>query len=360
MLAQSLSGPALILTNGMLDSTNAKTAHGLLRGSDRFTPLAVIDHRFAGQDGGEVMDGRRRGVPIVASVADYFADPARPRPQFCIVGVALPGGKLPADFRAELEAAMQHGLSVINGLHTFLSDDAAFMALAAERGVTVFDVRKPRPRTELHFWSGEIYRVRAPRIAVLGTDCALGKRTTCRFLMEACRGAGLRAEMIYTGQTGWMQGSPYGFIFDSTVNDFIGGEIERAIVECDRAAHPDLILIEGQSSLRNPSGPCGSEFLLSGHARGVVLQHAPGRHCYEGSDVPIGSLASEIGLIQMYGARVLAVTLNEEEMTDTQMRAVQAELETDLQLPVVRPLHEGVDRLVPVIQDFLHAQRSGE
>lgn len=353
MPTDSLAGPALILTNGMLDSTNAKTAHGLLRGSDRFTPLAVIDHRFAGQDAGEVMDGRSRGVPVVASVADYFAASDRPRPQFCIVGVALPGGKLPQDFRTELEAAMRHGLSVINGLHTFLSDDPAFMALAAEQGVIVYDVRKPRPRTELQFWTGEIYQVRAPRIAVLGTDCALGKRTTSRFLVEACRRAGLRAEMIYTGQTGWMQGSPYGFIFDSTVNDFIGGEIERAIVQCDREAGPDVIFIEGQSSLRNPSGPCGAEFLLSGHARGVILQHAPGRHCYEGSDVPISSVASEIGLIQMYGARVLAVTLNEEEMTDDQMQTVQAELETDLRIPVVRPLREGVDRLVPVVQAYL-------
>ena len=81
------------------------------------------------------------------------------------------------------------------------------------------DPRRPEDREarrELHFWSGDILEVEAPRIAVLGTDCALGKRTTARFLVEACRRAGLRTELIFTGQTGWMQGAPYGFILDSS------------------------------------------------------------------------------------------------------------------------------------------------
>ena len=39
---------------------------------------------------------------------------------------------------------------------------------------------------------------------------------------------------ITSGQTGWMQGGKYGFILDSTVNDFVSGELEKAIVECDR------------------------------------------------------------------------------------------------------------------------------
>jgi hypothetical protein len=32
--------------------------------------------------------------------------------------------------------------------------------------------------SELHFWKGEIFKVKAARIAVLGIDCAVGKRTT--------------------------------------------------------------------------------------------------------------------------------------------------------------------------------------
>ena len=152
---------------------------------------------------------------------------------------------------------------------------------------------------ELRFWTGAIAEVRAPRLAVLGTDCALGKRTTARLLVEACRRAGIRAEMIYTGQTGWMQGGRYGFVLDSTPNDFVAGELEGAVVACDREQQPDLIVIEGQSALRNPSGPCGAEMLVSAGARAVMLQHAPGRPCFKGLpgwDIP--RLDEEIALIQ--------------------------------------------------------------
>jgi uncharacterized NAD-dependent epimerase/dehydratase family protein len=343
---------ALVLTHGLLTSPNAKTCHGLLRGSKRFRPLAVIDYEYVGQDAGQVLDGIHRGVPIFASVDDYFANPEATQPDCCVIGVALPGGILPDDFREQLKRAVAHGLGLVNGLHTFLSDDEEFEALAAQHQVTLTDVRKPRPRTELQFWTGDIYSVTTPIIAVLGTDCALGKRTTARWLVEAAQEAGLRAEMIYTGQTGWMQGSPYGFIFDSTVNDFIGGEMEKAIVQCFREAHPDLIFLEGQSALRNPSGPCGSEYLLCGNAKGVILQHAPGRVCFEGSTVPISGLARDLELIRLYGAEVLAIALNGEGLTAAELIDQQNVLRKQTGLPVVRPLEEGVAEIMTAVMAY--------
>ena len=101
------------------------------------------------------------------------------------------------------------------------------------------------------------------------------------FLVEAMRKAGYKAEMIYTGQTGWMQGAKYGFVFDSTLNDFISGEMEHAVVTCYHEAKPDIIFIEGQSALRNPSGPAGSEWIVSAAADAVVLQHNPARKQYK-------------------------------------------------------------------------------
>lgn len=343
---------ALVLTNGMLDSTNAKTCHGLIRGTDRFDILAIIDHVHAGKDAGEVLDGKPRQIPIYASVADYLTAENQPKPEVCIIGVATPGGRLPADFRAELKLAAQHSCDLVNGLHTFLSDDPEFQQLAEEHGIKLTDIRKPRPRHELQFWTGEIYQVQQPIIAVLGTDCALGKRTTTRWIMEALRQGGKQAEMIFTGQTGWMQGAPYGFVFDSTVNDFIGGELEKAVVNCAKEANPDYILLEGQSALRNPSGPCGSEYLLSANAKGVVLQHAPGRKCFDGSEVEIGSIQRDIDIIRLYGSEVLAITLNGEGLTAEELKAEQASIRAATGLPVVRPLEEGVAEVVEAILNW--------
>ena len=172
---------------------------------------------------------------------------------------------------------------------------------------------------------------------------------------QACANAGLNAQMIYTGQTGWLQGGQYGFVFDSTLNDFISGELEHAIVSCWKETKADLILIEGQSALRNPSGPCGAELLISGNAKQVILVHAPKRKYYDDINEwgSIHSLASEIELINMYGSRVIAVAINTEHCSTEEAFAFQKEYEVSLQLPVLLPLQEGVEKLMSLIQSLV-------
>ena len=345
------NGLALVITHGMLDTVFAKTCHGLLRGTDRFEILAVVDYRFAGRDAGEVMDGVFRNIPVFEDLKQALTS-TDPRPEYGIVGVATPGGYLPERIKTEIVKALEAGLSVVSGLHLFLSDDAELVRMAAHHGAEIIDIRKPPPRNELRFWTGEIYEVKSPKIAVLGMDCAIGKRTTCRLLTEMCRKNGLRAEMIYTGQTGWMQGYKYGFIFDTIVNDFIAGEIERVMLECYNECTPDLILIEGQSSLRNPAGPCGSEFILSGNVKGVILQHAPARKVFEDTEIPIPGVASEIALLQAFGAEVLGITLNESGLETGELIEHRQRLEESLGLPVICPLSDGVEALWPVISNY--------
>ncbi|MEM7051002.1 MAG: DUF1611 domain-containing protein [Acidobacteriota bacterium] len=347
---------AVVLTQGLLATNFAKTAHGLLRGSDRFAVRAVIDERHGGRDAGEVMDGRAKGVPVFATLADCLATVGEPPPRWMVVGVAFPGGYLPAPAREQVRQALEAGLSVVSGLHQWLADDDELMALAAAHGGELLDIRRPRP--DLHFWSGAVLDLPARRLAVLGMDCAIGKRTTCRWLWQGCRRRGLAAEMIYTGQTGWMQGYRHGFLFDATPNDFVSGELERALLDCHRDTGAELILIEGQSGLRNPSGPCGSEMLLSGAVDGVVLQVAPGREFFvdfEDRGCRLPSIASEIELIRVYGVETWAVCLNGEGLSGRQLAEAQAELRAELGLPVIRPLDEGIDELVEVVAHRLRA-----
>ncbi|MFN0007955.1 MAG: DUF1611 domain-containing protein, partial [Planctomycetota bacterium] len=297
---------AAILTLGLYQTPNAKTAHGLVRGPSRYRIVGVVDDRGAGSDAGVLLDGRARGIPVRASLAELLA---LARPDYVIVGVATHGGVLPEEFRSVLRDALAQGIGVVNGLHDLLSRDPELAELARQSGAEIIDIRAPKSRAQLHFWTGAVLSVRAPRIAVLGTDCALGKRTTCQALVATCAEAGLRAEIVSTGQTGWLQGIDHGFVLDATPNDFVSGELEHAIVSLDRDRSPDLILLEGQSALRNPSGPCGAELILSGRAAGVVLQHAPARRYFDdleelGLEIP--PLAEELELVRLYGSRVIA------------------------------------------------------
>ncbi|MDJ1493363.1 DUF1611 domain-containing protein [Cytophagaceae bacterium DM2B3-1] len=346
---------AIVLTNGQLGQARAKTAHGLIRGTSRYKIIGVIDENSAGKDAGEVVDGHNRNIPVFASLNDAITQ--LPAINYCLIGVATKGGILPPEIKSTVANILQHGISVVNGLHEFLNDMPDMVQLAKENNAQLIDVRRPKPRHELHFWTGQIRTVTCPRVAVLGTDCNMGKRTTARFLTEACREAGWKAEMIYTGQTGWMQGGKYGFVFDSTPNDFVSGEVEHAIVSCFEQEKPDVMFIEGQSALRNPSGPCGSEFLLSGEARYVILQHAPARKYFDDNEVlasPIPSVSSEIELIQkFYGATVLAVTLNTQGLTPEQARSYQQQYTAELGLPVILPLEDGVSQIVKLLENII-------
>jgi uncharacterized NAD-dependent epimerase/dehydratase family protein len=339
---------AIVLAEGHFQSGEAKTAHGLVRGPARWRIAGVIDSTCAGGDAGMLLDGRARAIPVFASLREALARLPE-RPQWCVVGVATHGGRLPDELRASLHEAAQAGLSIANGLHELVSDDASIAALVARSGARIVDVRRPRPVRELAFWTGAALKLELPRVAVIGTDCALGKRTTTQLLVAECRARGLRAGMVYTGQTGWLQGTKHGFVLDSTPNDFVSGELERALLECVREEDPQVVFLEGQSALRNPSGPCGAELLLSAGARYAVLQHAPARRFYDGTEelgCVIPPLSDEIELLRHYQAEVLGVALNTEGLAPQDARGAARALEAELGLPVVLPLEDGVGRIV--------------
>jgi hypothetical protein len=149
-------------------------------------------------------------------------------------------------------------MALVNGLHQ-PADDPELAGIARDRGARIIDIRRPRPTAELSFWSGEVLGLATPRIAVLGTDCAIGKRTTCSLLVDACRRGGLRAEMVYTGQTGGSRHPPR-FILDATLPDFMCGESsgDPRLPARLTGDHPSR-----GGGARNPSGPCGAEFILA-------------------------------------------------------------------------------------------------
>jgi uncharacterized NAD-dependent epimerase/dehydratase family protein len=342
---------AIVLTDGLLMTSDAKTAHGLIRGTERYNIIAVVDSQAtAGKDAGELLDGKNRDIPVFATM-DAALDQLE-NIDYLIIGVATVGGRLPKNMLALIYDAVEKGISVVNGLHEYLNDKPDLVALAANTSAQLIDIRKPKSRADLHFWDGAIFNVTAPIVAVIGMDCAMGKRTTARMLKQACNAEGMKAEMIYTGQTGWLQGGKYGFIFDSTLNDFVSGELEHAIVSCWKDTQPDILFLEGQSSLRNPSGPCGLELLISGNAKQVVLIFAPKRKYFDNEahwgEIP--SVASEIELIQKIGSKVIAVAINTENCTDEEAYAYQKEYTASLGMPVLLPIQEGMAPIIPILK----------
>jgi uncharacterized NAD-dependent epimerase/dehydratase family protein len=350
-------GNAVVYCEGAFGTTNGKTAHGLVRRTHRYTVSSVVDSRRAGEDAGMVLDGRPAGIPVVEDLAAAFrhAESTGHRLTHFVIGLAPDGGRLETRARADVMEALSLGLSVDSGLHDFLSDDPDLARAARDRGVRIRDIRKPPERSDLHFFTGKIAEVESLRVAVLGTDSAVGKRTTAWILVDALQRAGLSAVMVGTGQTAWLQGAEHSIVLDSIVNDFVSGEIEHAVWSAWKDRRPDVIVLEGQGSLMNPAYPGGFELLAAGRPHAVVLQHAPARTEYDGFPGhalhPLGDQIRAIELIS--GKPVVAITVNHEGLAPEEVPAACERIREETGLPATDVLLEGGDALVEALRPLL-------
>jgi uncharacterized NAD-dependent epimerase/dehydratase family protein len=341
---------AVVYCEGQFGEQDGKTANGLVRHSEKYEILSVIDSRQAGVDAGTFLDGSANGIPVLASLAEAVARADRV-PDYLICGVAPADGLLSPAQRVVLLDGIARGMHIINGLHEFLNDDAEFVAASILAGVTITDVRRPKETRELHLFSGRIFDVTCPRIAVLGTDGAIGKRTTATLLVQALNERGIKAVMVGTGQTTLIQGGKYGVALDALVPQFCSGEVEAQVVAAFEGEDPDVIVVEGQGALSHPAYLTSAHILRGSRPAGVIVQHAPKRTVL--GDFPMVAMptvASEIALIEAFAdTKVIGVAINHELMTGDEVGEAIDELELDLGLPVTDPLTRPLDRLVEMV-----------
>jgi len=343
-------GSAVVYCEGNFGKIDGKTANGLVRYSEKYEILAVIDSLLTGCDAGEVLDGVPNGIPICADLDDAIACAGR-MPDYFIFGVAPASGMLsPVERRVVLDA-VGHGMNIVNGLHEFLNDDPEFAEAAEVHGVTILDVRRPRDKKNLRLFTGHISTVKCPRIAVLGTDGAIGKRTTATVLVRALNAAGIKAVMVGTGQTSLIQGVRYGVALDAIPSQFSSGELEAAVVDAWEGEHPDVIVIEGQGALSHPAYLSSSFVLRGGRPQGVILQHAPKRrYLSDFPDTPMPTPSSEINLIETFAdTTVIGLTINHERMTDREITTAIRAYELELGIPVTDALARPPEALVDMV-----------
>ncbi len=341
---------AIVYCEGNFGAVDGKTANGLVRHSEKYEILSVIDGEKAGLDTGMVLDEVPNAIPICRNLADALAL-AETTPDYFIFGMAPSSGMLSTHERGLVIEAMSYGMNIVNGLHEFLNDDPVFAAACLANNVTILDIRKPRAKKDLRLFSGRIAEVSCPRIAVLGTDCAIGKRTTATILTRALNDRGIKAVMVGTGQTGLIQGARHGIAMDAVPSQFCCGELEATIIEAFETESPDVIIVEGQGALSHPAFSTSSFILRGCCPDGVMLQHAPGRvnRC-DFEQMPMPTPASEIRLIETFAdTRVIGLTINHENMTSAEVSAAITRYESELGIPATDALTRSPDHLVEMV-----------
>jgi uncharacterized NAD-dependent epimerase/dehydratase family protein len=341
---------AIVYCEGQFGEQDGKTANGLVRHSEKYQILGVIDSKHTGADAGMLLDGAANGIPVLGSLDEAIGCIGEV-PDYLICGVAPADGLLSAAQRKVLLDGVASGMHIINGLHEFLNDDVEFVAAALAARVTITDVRRPKEKRDLHLFSGRISEVTCPRIAVLGTDGAVGKRTTAILLVEALNQRGIRAVMVGTGQTMLIQGGKYGVALDAIVPQFCSGEVENQVVAAFENEHPDVIVIEGQGALSHPAYMTSAHILRGSRPAAVIIQHAPRREWL--GDFPMvatPSVASEVKLIESFiDTAVIGIAVNHESMCRDEIGPAIVALEHELHLPATDPLTRPLSQLVDMV-----------
>lgn len=343
---------ALVYCENEFGLVDGKTAAGLVRHSEIYTIVGVIDSSLAGKDAGEELGDKKSNIPIFANLDEALSNLSEV-PNCYIYGKAPLDASISTDERFLILEAMGKGMDIINGLHEFFSEDQEFIQMAAQCGIQIKDIRKPPKLKDSHVFTGQISKIDVPVIAVLGTDCACGKMTTAVELNKALNNLGLKSVMIATGQTSLMQGAKYGASMDALVCQFAIGEIENAVVQAFEHENPDIIIVEGQSAVSHPAFMSSIGILKGSVPDGVILQHPPARkfRC-DFPDLIMPTVESEIQLIEAISqSQVIAIALSHENLTEAEIPQIIKDYEYQFQLPTTDVLNYGCQKLVQTLSD---------
>jgi uncharacterized NAD-dependent epimerase/dehydratase family protein len=156
-----------------------------------------------------------------------------------------------------------------------------------------------------------------------------------------------------------MQGARYGIILDSLVNDFLSGEIEHAVWSAWKETDAEVLVIEGQGSLLNPAYPGGFEILAAARPDLIILQHAPARKDYDGfPGYQIHTLKKQIEAIEIISDKpVIAITINHENLTESEVLAEIMKIENALHLPAFDILLDNADALCQSILSHIKSSK---
>jgi len=339
----------LIVADGQFGSLTSKTANSCIR----YFPeriVGVFDRVEAGRTAQDVL-GFGGPIPVVGDFERALALGATA----VLIGIAPLGGQLPPEWRGWLKTALERGLDIWSGLHSFIGDDPELGGLARAKGVRIHDVRKPPPN--LPIADGRAADVAAYVILTVGSDCNVGKMTAQLQLRDALVERGHRARFVATGQTGiFIEG--WGIAVDAVVADFVAGAAEQLVLQ--GAEDADIVLLEGQGSLIHPGYSGVTLGLLHGACPdGLILCHQATRDFigdYHGRDpwVRIPPLAELVEIYERAAApvrptKVLGICLNTFDMTEAEAAEAVRRAAAETGLPATDPVRFDPSPLVDAI-----------
>lgn len=326
-----LKSPYLIFLGDVTSLTYAKTGSGLAQWRPELC---------AGQLS-LVANGVDLGLQPM-TIADAKAHGVRS----LVIGVASIGGEIKPSWESTFVEAAEAGLDIVAGLHQRLGSYPGLAEAAQSSGANLIDIRQPPENLPI----ADGQKRSGKRLLTVGTDCAVGKKYTALALEKAMRAEGMNATFRASGQTGIMIAGK-GLPIDAVVADFISGAAELLSPD-NEPDHWDIV--EGQGAITHPAyAAVTAGLLLGSQPDAFVVCHEAGRDHISGwesyalhSINDIIARTMSLGSITNPNIHCVGVSVNTSALDSAKRRSYLDELETELGLPCVDPLIDGVAPIV--------------
>ncbi len=194
------------------------------------------------------------------------------------------------------------------------------------------------------------YKPKTPIVFVGGTSQECGKRTTTRLLGKAALERGLNAVVISTDEMGFEQPVDMNFRAGSLSVMDVASAVIGSIKYMEEQKNPDIIFIEGQSSLTERGNPhprgLSASILIGATPNATIVCHRPNHPYREPRGIEFEVKAIEA----LEPTKVVGLSLNLRNVND------ETELnnyESKYRLPAVDVKHGGASRLLDVIIDYI-------
>jgi uncharacterized NAD-dependent epimerase/dehydratase family protein len=331
---------AIIYCEGALNSLDGKATQALIRSSERYKVIAVIDSTHEGMDAGKVLDGKKRKIPVVRNLGAALDWAAKKEviPHSLIIGMSIPSGPLSEGMEMVVQSAIDAGMNIYAGFQLVPEILKPFAG----------HIKLPNAgNLEFPAFSGKIQGVTALKIAVLGTDHGVGKHTTAWLMTKTLQRQGIPAQLIGTSLTSWLRGGNHGIFLEAVPKGNQAGALEDAAFSAWKTG-ARVLIFEGYGSLLHPSNPGGTEILNAIQPDLVVLQHAANRTNYWGwPSYKIHSLSRQAKAIEVLAGRpVDALAVNPGWVDPKEGRKTVKKLAEKTGLPAWDVVAEGAEALV--------------
>ena len=276
------------------------------------------------------------------------------------VAIMLPIGAEGTALKYAVEA-IDEGKNVITSFRSLpISQNEAIMKFAKTKGVILKEI-SPRldvireifgtaPPMCTEILPKLDYKPKTPVVFVGGTSQECGKRTTTRLLGKAAKEKGLNAVVISTDEMGFEQPVDINFRAGSLSVMDVASAVIGSIKYMEDKKNPDIIFIEGQSSLTERGNPhprgLSAAILIGAMPIATVVCHRP-NHPYReprGIDFEIKAIEA------LEPTNVVGLSINLRNVSDkTEIK----NYEEEYNLPAVDVKDGGASRLMDIIIDHI-------